>query len=90
MWNNYPESQPTDIGYYYTLYYNEEQKAPFLKAFWWNGKEWTFRFKPQVEAYMPESRNDYYCPCMIWANENVKDGSIPTPRHQQGLNQSGS
>ncbi len=73
MWKKYPDEKPIKSGYYITYYLNPDGKH-YFKSHWFNSKmnKWVFtRFEPNVLAFIPESRNEYYVPCEMWANERV-------------------
>lgn len=88
MWKKFPENKPSESSYYYyTYYYNSEKDEKYYKAFQWIktdhlpkeqvhqdlGGFWMFRIKPEVIAFIEESKNEYYVPCQMWAWENVKE-----------------
>jgi len=82
-WTDFKVQPPTSKGYYYTFYFNETHKKYFYKAIWWDGIGWvnwhwtpgSDRYIKIVEKFVEESRNDYYVPCMMWAEERLKDAS---------------
>lgn len=66
-WSDSPDV-PEKKGYYITFYYEPGDRKYFYKAIWWDGNEWV-RWRlgqqpPKIIAFIEESRNDYYCPCM--------------------------
>ncbi len=79
-WKEYPEQKPTASGYYYT-YYKAQDGAEYYKAIGWNNdtQEWsTWRaaeyhagIKPNVLAFVEESLNRYYVPCVISVQDNT-------------------
>lgn len=71
-WVKFSEKEPNRDGYYYTAYIHPTYKEVFYKAFWWSTKtkKWSFRFEPEVQAYIPESWNEFYIPCMKSVEES--------------------
>jgi hypothetical protein len=61
MWVSNP---PTEKGYYLTYYWNKDYNDHLYKAFWWDGRDWIWRFIPDVKCYW-NVRHDYYCPCQM-------------------------
>lgn len=72
-WLNCEECSPSEHGYYYTYYYNTEQRDYFFKAIMWHDNNWCFwrkfEVEPKVLYFIKESRNEYYIPCEEWAHE---------------------
>ena len=80
VWIDLKVQNPANEGYYFVYYFNETYEKYFYKAIWWDGVGWVnWRWKPDgdryikiVEKFVEESRNDYYVPCMMWAEERLK------------------
>lgn len=76
-WTDTKDSVPAEHGYYFTYYFNERQQEHLYKAIWWDGDGWVNwkwtpdqnRYIETIERFVEESRNDYYVPCMMWAEE---------------------
>lgn len=76
IWKRFPNEIPTSNGYYFTYYFNTEYNDFYYKAIWWNGSTWVswkkFKADLSVHSYVDESRNDYYVPCMEYAERKYQ------------------
>jgi len=72
-WLEYPENEPTESGYYIAIYQHEEHQVDYFKAIFWSSikKQWS-PWRPTlnlpnscIKKYLPETRNNYYAPCMV-------------------------
>ena len=69
-WLEYPENTPTEPGYYMTFYWHEDDQMNYYKAIFWSSTKndwlkWRASLPDlNVKKYLPESRDDYYMPCM--------------------------
>lgn len=84
LWRKFPETRPEKVGYYLTLYYNSEAKQVMFKALWWGNSKW-WPWKPSVKglivvfAFIPESCNKFYIPCMQWKAPQGQEEGKPDP-----------
>lgn len=73
-WRRYPEQQPTQRGYYLTLYYNKEHEAHFTKCIYWDGQWCAWRpgvtEDPDVKGFVQDTLAPYYGSCTV-NSENV-------------------
>lgn len=78
-WVKYPDVHPTEAGYYYTYYLNEEDGNQYFKCIFWNMKQWlgwrqSGGPKLTVMEYAPSTREDYYTMCMVHQREDERNG----------------
>lgn len=75
-WNDYPLIKPDTKGYYMTVYFDPLACREYWKAIWYDPKDdrwWPWRLSqddPEVIKFVPESRHDYYVPCVMWYEQN--------------------
>lgn len=77
MWVEYPACMPDKNGYYMTYYFNTDLNKYLYKAIAFYQGEWV-RWrdgipKLRVIAFLPESFNEYYVPCVIKFEDNWVD-----------------
>lgn len=78
-WKTFLDGAPTESGYYYAVHLMNDQL--YYKAIAWHTQKgvwlhWRYAMAvamipPDVLAFVPESRNDFYCPCMEAVRENL-------------------
>lgn len=74
-WSSYPEQQPSERGYYLTLYHNKKQNEHLFKCIYWNGRWCAWRpgvtEDPDVKGFVQDTHAPYYGDCTILAGLNV-------------------
>lgn len=67
-WKDFPDTSPSEMGYYYTYYWHSEDNCNYYKAIYWNGNEWVKWRKTlpelKVSRFIESSRSDYYTVCV--------------------------
>lgn len=66
---DFPNSKPTESGYYMTRYKHPDGKIYRKAINWYNSKQewvqWNRSFVPVVLSFWEETRSDYYTECLF-------------------------
>ena len=78
VWTKPADKLPEKSGYYYTYYHNFEHGTDLYKAIFWSTerRKWVSwrRYEmdlTMIHGYVESTYNDYYCPCLSYAEEHV-------------------
>lgn len=67
-WSKFPETTPTENGYYLTTYQDKSQPFGHLyyKCLYWDGnnREWIWHKPFEVGCFVEKTRSKYYTECL--------------------------